>query len=222
MPRCAIEQDTGKGLGWTAPDPFEVDLSTERLRIRAWRLEDAPSLYEAVNASRTHLLPWMPWAEGHRDPADTMLYVTQQVLAARAPGALTALGVGIFDRESGRVLGGTGFHGAHRDTATAEIGYWLRADATGRGYATEAAARVLSWCLAPQSAGGLGLARVVVYCSEANAASRRVAERLGLPEEVRQRRDYFVSGHGCTDRLGWGVLAEEWDVRTHAMKEPTT
>ena len=55
-----------------------------------------------------------------------------------------------------------------------EIGYWLRADATGRGIVT-AAARALT-----DAAPALpGVDRVEIHCDEANVRSAAVPRRLG-------------------------------------------
>jgi RimJ/RimL family protein N-acetyltransferase len=208
------------GLGWTAPDPVECRLETERLLIRAYVLEDAPAVYEAVRASMDHLLPWMAWAPGHTSLAFTARYVADQVLAQRAGPRFESIGVGIFERDTGAFVGGTGVHDVRADTASCETGYWLRHDRVGRGYATEACGRVISWALADRASGGLGLRRVRVFCSAANVASSRIPERLGLTPEVRQRDEVYVPGIGPTDRLGWGVLAGEWDTERHVAVRP--
>ncbi len=221
MTRCANETDTGLGLGWLPPEPFVIRFETPRLVVRGYELADAEALFEAVSSSREHLLPWMMWArEGHTDALSSAHYITTQIMALRDRAKFNNVGIGIFDKQTGRLLGGTGVHGIHRDTASAETGYWVRADATSKGICTESTAHVLSWALGDQSRGGLGLQRIVIYCSAANVASRRIPEKLGLRKEVEQRADYFVPGVGCTDRLGWGVLAEEWDCSQHQRKEP--
>ena len=221
MTRCASETDTGLGLGWTPPEPFVIRFETPRLVVRAYELPDAEALFEAVSTSREHLLPWMGWAkEGHTDVVSSTHYIASQIMAVREPTKFTNVGIGVFEKATGRLLGGTGVHGVHRDTACAEAGYWIRADAVGKGFCTEATAHVLSWALGEQAAGGLGLRRVVIYCSAKNAASQRIPEKLGLRQEVHQREDYFVPGVGCTDRLGWGVMAEEWDCKKHRRNEP--
>ena len=46
---------------------------------------------------------------------------------------------GIFDAAEERVVGGTGFH-PRLDGEAREIGYWIRADAIGRGLASESTA----------------------------------------------------------------------------------
>jgi RimJ/RimL family protein N-acetyltransferase len=58
----------------------------------------------------------------------------------------------------------------------AEIGWRLRPRCWGRGIATEAAAAVLR-----HGFGTLGLPRVVAGIKAANAASLRVAAKLGFP-----------------------------------------
>ncbi len=218
MTRCASELAfPSRGLAWRAPDPISVALETERLTIRSYRLEDAPEVFRVIADSREHLLPWMPWASGHTSVEFTSKYLAEQMLARGSGPAFTGIGIGIFEKDGGAFVGGTGVHDARADTASCETGYWIRHDRVGRGYATEACGRVLSWALGDQDAGGLGLRRVRVYCSSGNLASARVPEKLGLTPEVRQRDDYYIEGIGPTDRLGWGVMANEWDTTRHSI-----
>ena len=48
---------------------------------------------------------------------------------------------GIFDATDGSIVGGTGLH-PRIGPGACEIGYWIRKEAVGRGFATEAAAVV--------------------------------------------------------------------------------
>jgi RimJ/RimL family protein N-acetyltransferase len=61
-----------------------------------------------------------------------------------------------------------------------EIGWRLREDAWGQGYATEAAAAVLAWAWA-----NLPVDRIVSFTIPTNLASQRVMERIGM----RRRED---------------------------------
>jgi len=56
-----------------------------------------------------------------------------------------------------------------------EIGWRLREDAWGQGYATEAATAVLDWAWA-----NLNAPRIVSFTIPANLASQRVMERIGM------------------------------------------
>ena len=55
-----------------------------------------------------------------------------------------------------------------------EVGYWLRAGATGRGCATAAARALTDLALSVD-----GVSRVEIHCDEANVRSAAVARRLG-------------------------------------------
>lgn len=208
---------TPQGLGWRAPRPVPSTIETPRLTLRLVRLDEIARCSRVVAANTAHLLPWMPWAR--LGEAGAARYYSEQLTNASSDEPLRELGLGIFVRESGRFIGATGIHDVRAETASAETGYWIAHDQTRLGYATEACRHVLSWALRPQDRGGLGLRRIRIYCSSANPASAHIPEALGLTAEVRQRRDYFVEGHGPTDRLGWGVLAEEWDCQANAVTQ---
>ncbi len=212
MTRCASESDRpGEGLAWAEPSPLVLTTLSERLEIRPYRTEDVDAVFEAVEASRESLLPWMPWARVTGDrKAATMAYVATQITNSTGPLKPEGVGVGVFERDTGRFAGATGLHDLRRATASAEVGYWIRTDRQQRGLCTEATRAWITHLLTPQDAGGLGLNRVRIYCSSENLASQQIPRKLGLRQEVHQRADDHVPGHGVTDRLGWGVLASEW------------
>ncbi|GJM19920.1 MAG: hypothetical protein DHS20C14_21330 [Phycisphaeraceae bacterium] len=217
MTRCASEDRIPiKGVAWTCPDPVPVRIETPRLVVRAYEPSDARALHETVDGCRGSLLPWLPWSEkDHADEERSLHFILNQRVHLREPSKLEWVVFGVFERDTGTLVGGHGIHGVRRETASAETGYWLTPGARGKGYATEASAHVLSWAFRPQNRDGMGLNRVRIYCSHRNTASVDVPNRLGLREEVRQREDFYVEGLGLTDRLGWGVLAAEWDADTH-------
>lgn len=144
---------------------------TERLVLRCYREEDAPLLKAAVDASLAHLQAWMPWAAAEPSPLD--------VVAERLKGFAAGFRAGddwlygIFDRAERELLGGAG---VHRRAApdVLEIGYWVRADAEGRGYVTEAVA-----ALTRLAARVDGVARLEIRCDPRNARSAAVAARVG-------------------------------------------
>ena len=160
-------------------DPPYV-IRTERLLIRCWEPGDAPLLDEALRASLDHLRPWMPWAN------DEPTEIDEKVERLRRFRGQFDLGqdfvYGIFDPDAMRVVGGTGLH-PRSGSGSLEIGYWIRTDATGRGYASEAAA-----ALARVALSVCGVDRVEIRVDPANAASLRVPRRLGFVEEATLRR----------------------------------
>jgi RimJ/RimL family protein N-acetyltransferase len=93
----------------------------------------------------------------------------------------TAWAFSIFDAEETRILGGAGLEPADNALSalvgpgTFETGYWLRADATGHGYASEATAALIELAFAR-----LDARRVAICHDPANRASKGVPERLGF------------------------------------------
>ncbi len=152
---------------------------TPRLVLQRQRPEHAPLIKDAVDTSLAHLRASVAWAQS----APTTL----PALSARLAGSAAAFDAGeawaftILDTTETRVLGGAGLEPAEPALAAlvgpdaVEAGYWLRTDATGYGYATEATA-----ALAQLAFTQLGARRVVVCHDPANVASDGVPRRLGF------------------------------------------
>jgi RimJ/RimL family protein N-acetyltransferase len=100
----------------------------------------------------------------------------------------------IVDRRTGRVVGRIWCRFGARPP---EVGYYLRQDAWGNGYATRALALVTDWLL---SDGGFG--EVLLRTHPDNTASQRVAERAGF---VRTGiiREYAEFKDGTRDAAGF-------------------
>lgn len=82
----------------------------------------------------------------------------------------------VVEKASGRVVGMCGLHRKDVDgREEIELTYVFAADAWGRGYATEAAS-----ALRDDAFGRLGLSRLIALVHPENAASARVAEKLGM------------------------------------------
>lgn len=83
----------------------------------------------------------------------------------------------LLERESGELVGRAGLkHQMVNGKREVELGWAVRSDRWGRGYATESAEAGIEW--APE----LGLRELVALIMEDNSASRRVAEKLGMKE----------------------------------------
>ncbi len=78
------------------------------LVLRAWQPEDAPLLKAAIDSSPAHLRPWVPWVA--REPSSSE--ATAALLASFRDDFTAGRDFhhGIFARDEGEVLGGTGLH----------------------------------------------------------------------------------------------------------------
>ena len=87
--------------------------------------------------------------------------------------------------------------------ARGSIGYWVAADARGRGVATGALRIVSRWAFRQ-----LGLPRVELVTDPENRASQRVAEKAGFRQEG-QLRGYIQMRNGQRDCVMFSLLATE-------------
>src|SRR5437899_1174025 len=124
----------GSWLGAAPPD--EID--TPRARLRRWRVEDAELLVRLVTDNLEHLRPWMPWAQD-RPTVEHETAFLERMRYAWDRRTDFAYAVTLL---TGEPVGGMGLH-TRQGPGTLEIGYWVAAAHTRRGYAT-ACARALT------------------------------------------------------------------------------
>jgi RimJ/RimL family protein N-acetyltransferase len=150
-------------------------LETSRLIIRAPELSDVPFIYQAIKESTRELQPFMPWAT-----EDYTLEACEENLRGAIAKFITRedFRMCFVDRESGRMIGNTGFHRTEWSVPRFEIGYWCRTSETGKGYVTEVV-QALSKVAFEQ----LNAARVEIRCDDLNIKSAAVAERCGYTLE---------------------------------------
>src|SRR5688572_26517478 len=175
-----------------------------RVVLRPFERADVPALRTAIEESRTHIRPWLPWADGHRTPEETYDFAAKQ--RAGWVGR-TNFGCGVFLRADGSLLGGSGLHVHDWAARRFEIGYWLRVGATGHGYVREAVA-----LLSRLAFDSLGANRVEIRCDVGNTASRRVAEASGYAYEGSRRRDALATNGELRDTLVFAMLREEYEA----------
>jgi RimJ/RimL family protein N-acetyltransferase len=146
-------------------------IHTERLVLRSWRDED-----ETVFAAATNT----PAVMAHLDGVRPSEHFHGMAARQRAIEATHGFCFWLVERRCDRLLLGfcglepTGLTGTPIDDDI-EIGWRLREDAWGQGYAREAAQAALDGAWATTD-----LARIVALTVPANRASWRLMERLGM------------------------------------------
>ena len=122
-------------------------------------------------------------------------------------GAWALTGVAMFsvvEKASGLWVGRVGPWQPYAWPGT-EVGWALHPDAWGKGYAVEAAAAAMDYAFA-----ALGWTDVIHCIHPGNAASRRVAARLGSSSRGPGRMPYPFDGEPVEI---WGQTRGEWDAR---------
>ncbi|MDB5672757.1 MAG: N-acetyltransferase [Alphaproteobacteria bacterium] len=154
-------------------------IETERLRLRNWREADSAAFHEHCN--RAAVMRWL----GGVQPRDRMDAVVERLIRLQEEKGHTFWVV--ERKEDDAFLGFCGLKIANgRDskvTDDVEIGWRLREDAWGKGYAKEAAAASLDFAF-----DELKAQRVVALTVDGNAASWGLMRRLGMTR--REDLDY--------------------------------
>ena len=181
------------------------EIRTARLLIRCKRAADAPLLKRAVDSSLDHLRAWMPWAM--YEPSE--LWVIEERIARFQREFVSGVdrSYGIFNAEETEILGGIGLHPGEFP-GTLELGYWLRADQTGQGLATEAAAALTRAAFAE-----LGAKRIEIRCDPKNLRSARIPERLGFRLEKVLIADTLTPSGEPRDTMVWALERETYAAR---------
>lgn len=146
-------------------DAMQPTLTGDGVVLRIWRLDDRRALEVIVQRSSEAFGDWLPGVMS--DLADLDDFLARVDRASRDRSAyLYAIEAG------GEVVGQCSLH--HRNAGTAEVGYWVRSDRTGRGIATGAVVVVA------EAAFSAGVGELVILCDEGNTRSASVARRAGF------------------------------------------
>src|SRR5215471_10720576 len=138
--------------------------------IRPFQLSDTLALYEAVLESADALKSWMPWCHSEYRISDTREWIETQIEAFEHGDQYQfAIVSGDFE-----IMGVCGLNGIQPQNRLANLGYWVRTSACGRGIATKAARLVAQWAFA-----NTDLDRLEIVVAVGNLASLRVAAKVG-------------------------------------------
>jgi len=182
------------------PAPAELVLETERLVLRPIVETDL----EAMAAYRgdpevCRYLPFPP------QTADDIRQRSGHLFGSTSlEGEHGGVNVGIVRRDDGAFLGDLVLFHLDAVHGTVEIGWVIRPDAAGNGYATEACRALVDAAFRIY-----GVRRIVARIAAENTASARLAERLGMRLESRLIENEWFKGR-WGDELDYAILAREW------------
>jgi RimJ/RimL family protein N-acetyltransferase len=143
------------------------------IAIRLYERSDAPLVVEAALESVAEVFPWLPWCHADYSLAEATAWIEAQI-AAREQG--TAHEFAIF--EGAQFVGGCGLNQIQLLHQVANLGYWVRSSAAGRGVAPEAVRQLAAWGFA-----NTRLQRLEIVAAVGNTRSQRVAEKSGAQRE---------------------------------------
>jgi RimJ/RimL family protein N-acetyltransferase len=165
-----------------------VRLEDEAIRLRPFMEADVPAI---VAACQDPEIPRWTAVPSPYTEADALAWLESDeeesfaVVDPTCDELLGAIGV--------RFLGG----------GVAEVGYWVKRDARGRGLATRALALVSRWALLEREVG-----RFQLRAEPGNVASQRVAEKAGFVREGVMRAALEIKGTR-RDAIMYSLLPED-------------
>lgn len=151
---------------WKLPHTIAT---TKRLLIREMTLTDLDALY-TLYATLADCPYVEPLYEREQEAAFTQNYIAH-MYRFFAHGLWL-----VFEKDTGVLVGRMGIENREIDGETKkELGYLIRKDKQGQGYAKEAASAILTYAKEE-----LGIEELFVYTSKKNIPSRTLAEKLGF------------------------------------------
>lgn len=166
--------------------PYPHSLSDGVVSLRAHRPSDAEALAVAVRESVPTVGRWQDWChEGYAigDAESWMAGCRQDWLLGDGYEML------IVDARTDQLLGGMGVNQRNREQRFANLGYWVRQSAQGRGVATRAGNLAIGFAFE-----AVKVARLEIVVAHDNVPSRKTAERLGGTFEGMLRSRLIING----------------------------
>jgi ribosomal-protein-alanine N-acetyltransferase len=181
--------------------PNMPKLSTQRLRLRPFSLQDAPVVAELCGA-------WEIAATTGTIPHPYDQSMAEEWIGTHQPrfDAGEAVSFAIARLEDRQLVGAIGIH-INKNHRSAEIGYWIGTPFWNHGYATEAARAVIAYGF-----DELALNRIQARHMTKNLASGRVMEKAGMTFEGTLRQSLY-RWDAFQDAAMYSILREEYQAR---------
>lgn len=148
------------------------ELGDDTIRLRPPESGDAAAITAAVQDPD---IPRFTMVPSPYTVADAVAFIERSTDLWRSGQAAPFV---IADGATAGLLGSVGLHDLGLDAGPANVGYWVAAEARGRGVATRALRLVARWALED-----LALPRLDVHVFVENQRSQRVAARAGFTRE---------------------------------------
>jgi [ribosomal protein S5]-alanine N-acetyltransferase len=182
-----------------------VRLDQPPTAIRPTEVSDAAVQARLRIANRDHTAPWDPIRDAsfYTEPGQRL----ELDLDRRAWSSGTAYAFAVLDLDDGdRLIGRVALSNVARGPwMNANLGYWIAADAGGRGHATRAVRLALRFAFEHA-----GLHRIQPAIIPRNVRSVRVARRVGFRLEGRAESYLRING-AWEDHDIYALTAEDWE-----------
>ncbi len=175
-----------------------IELKTERLSLQPIRIRNAKDIFEYRSDSMTNKFQgWIP-----KTLSDVTEFIGKVSSNINIPD--TWFQFVIILNENNKLIGDIGIHFLDIENKQVEIGCTLNKFFQGKGFATEALKRIITYLF-----NDLNKHRIIASIDPRNLSSIKLVERLGFRKEAHFEESLMINGKWVDD-LVYAVLKKEW------------
>ncbi len=175
-------------------------IESERLIIRDYVSEDLSVIHDLVQPKEIY--QYQHW--GPNSLKDTQNYINMCV-SQQSEDPRNSFEFCITNKSDQLIIGAIGIRIRNSSSKKADLGYWVRHDLWGKGFATEATVAVIKFGFE-----SLNMNRIWATASPQNTASLRVLEKAGMKNEGCMKDDMLVRGE-YRDSVIMAILRREFE-----------
>ena len=179
---------------------MKTQLQSERLTLTLVALSDLEDIHELHSLPETDEFNTLGLPETIEQTKEIL---DEWILASRHE-LTPAYNFSIRSRETNTFIGLVALKCGTAKYRRGEVWYKLHIKQWGKGFATEAVKRIISFGFQE-----LNLHRIEAGCAVANTASIRVLEKAGMLKEGRKRKVLPLKS-GWSDNYEYAILEEDW------------
>ena len=175
-----------------------MEFKTKRLYIRPLTIKDKESIFEYRSDSETNKFQgWIP-----QKIEDVEIFINKLSDKINIPE--TWFQFAIIEQKTNLLIGDIGVHFLNTDNQQVEIGCTFKKNAQGKGYASEAAKKIIDYLFFD-----LKKHRLFASIDPKNINSIKLVERLGFRMEAHFIESLFINGKWVDDMI-YAILEKEW------------
>ena len=178
----------------------DIILETDRLILRKMTLDDAQDIFEYAKDEK--ISKWVTWPV-HKSIDDTKKFINFVLDGYKKN---KHLGFVAERKDDKKVIGTVGFNEFFYDHDKSEISYTFGTKYWGKGYATEAAKKIVAFGF-----NELGLNKIQAYVFVPNEASKKVLKKVGMQFEGLSRQARKNLDGKYLDLELYAILKEDFE-----------
>jgi len=175
-----------ESLGLAAPGATTTVLTDGVVKLRPLQAHDAAPLFEAISESLPQLCAWLTWCRPDHALDDCIGFILQSQADWQKGDQFN---FGIFDAQTGQLLGSVALNQVNRPHNYANLGYWVRTSKAGQGIATASVKLIARFGFER-----LRFTRLEIIVPVGNRPSQRTALKVGAFLEGSLRHRLVLSG----------------------------